>query len=155
MWPTCAEFVMKISIGKCSLCDFIFQAKQTFEPRCFHIHEASSNASLGITISLSGLLSPINMSSYQYRKSHYGDKTVVRSSYLRNGISYTGKTTSLYWIRALMSSDAENLVYLEREYHGGKYCPFRVFFVHEELYQLPGQSQFWETIENENSSYIS
>ena len=40
------------------------------------------------------------MSSYQYRKSHCGDKTVVRSSYLHNGISYTGKMTSLYWIRA-------------------------------------------------------
>ena len=43
----------------------------------------------------------IKMSSYQYRKSHCGDKTVVRSSYLHNGISYTGKMTSLYWIRAL------------------------------------------------------
>ena len=32
------------------------------------------------------------MSSYQYRKSHCGNKTVVRSSY-----SYTGKMTSLYW----------------------------------------------------------
>ena len=41
----------------------------------------------------------INMASYQYRKSHCGDKTVVRSSYLHNGISYTGKMTSLYWIR--------------------------------------------------------
>ena len=30
----------------------------------------------------------IKMSSYQYRKSHCGDKTVVRSSYLHNGISY-------------------------------------------------------------------
>ena len=39
----------------------------------------------------------IKMSSYHYRKSHYGDKTVVRSSYLHNEISYTGKTTSLYW----------------------------------------------------------
>ena len=38
------------------------------------------------------------MSSYQYRKSHSGDKTVVRSSYLHNGISYTGKMSSLYWI---------------------------------------------------------
>ena len=42
----------------------------------------------------------IKMLSYQYRKSHCGDKTVVRSSYLHNGISYTGKMTSLYWIRA-------------------------------------------------------
>ena len=41
----------------------------------------------------------IKMSSYQYRKSHCGDKTVIRSSYLHNGNSYTGKTTSLYWIR--------------------------------------------------------
>ena len=45
----------------------------------------------------------IKMSSYQYRKSHCGDKTVVRSSYLHNGISYTGKMSSLYWIRAQMS----------------------------------------------------
>ena len=43
----------------------------------------------------------IKISSNRYRKSHFGDKTVVRSSYLHNGISYTGKMTSLYWIRAL------------------------------------------------------
>ena len=44
------------------------------------------------------------MSSYQYMKSHCGDKTVVRSSYIHNGISYTGKTPSLYWIRAQVVS---------------------------------------------------
>ena len=43
----------------------------------------------------------IKISSYQYRKSHWGDKTVVRSSYHHNGISYTGKISALYWIRAL------------------------------------------------------
>ena len=42
----------------------------------------------------------IKMSSYQYRKSHREDKTILRPSYLHNGISYTGKTTSLYWIGA-------------------------------------------------------
>ena len=42
------------------------------------------------------------ISSYQYRKSHCGDKTILRPSYLHNGISYTGKTTSLYWIRVLV-----------------------------------------------------
>ena len=42
----------------------------------------------------------IKMSSYQCRKSHCGDKTIIRSSYLHNGISYTGKMTSLYWIRS-------------------------------------------------------
>ena len=45
----------------------------------------------------------IKISSYQYRKSHCGDKTVVRSSYLHNGISYTGKMTSLYWFSPLAS----------------------------------------------------
>ena len=43
----------------------------------------------------------IKMTSYQYRKSHCGDKTILRPSYLHNGVSYTGKTTSLYWIGAL------------------------------------------------------
>ena len=42
----------------------------------------------------------INMPSYQYRKFHCGDETIVRSSYLRNGISYTGKMSSLYLIEA-------------------------------------------------------
>ena len=40
---------------------------------------------------------------FNIRKSHCGDKTVVRSSYLHNGISYTGKMSSLYWIRAQFS----------------------------------------------------
>ena len=38
------------------------------------------------------------MSSYQYRKSNDGDKMIIQSSYLHNGISYMGKTASLYWI---------------------------------------------------------
>ena len=48
----------------------------------------------------------IKMPSYQYRKSYCGDKTVVRSSYLHNGISYTGKTRSLYWIRAQVITES-------------------------------------------------
>ena len=50
----------------------------------------------------------IKMSSYQYRKSHCGDKTIVRLSYLHNGISYTGKMSSLYWIGALVSRSGVN-----------------------------------------------
>ena len=42
----------------------------------------------------------IKISSYQYRKSHCEDKTILRSSYLHNGISYTGKMTFWYWISA-------------------------------------------------------
>ena len=43
----------------------------------------------------------IKMPFYQYRKSHSGDRTVVRSSYLHNGISYTGKMASSYWTSPL------------------------------------------------------
>ena len=42
----------------------------------------------------------INMSSYQYRKSHCGDNTTLWPSYLHNRISFTDKTTSLCWNRA-------------------------------------------------------
>ena len=53
-----------------------------------------------------GILDPgpwfnIKVLSYQYRKSHCGDKTVVKSSCLHNGICYTGKMTSFYWISPL------------------------------------------------------
>ena len=60
----------------------------------------SSYFSWSIPVSAPGLWFNIKMLSYQYRKSHCGDKTVVRSSYLHNGISYTGKMSSLYWIGA-------------------------------------------------------
>ena len=42
----------------------------------------------------------LNMS-YQYRKFDCGDEAVIRSSYLHNGNSYTGKTASLCWINHL------------------------------------------------------
>ena len=44
----------------------------------------------------------MKMTSHQYRKSHCGDKTILRPSYLHNGISYTDKMTFLYWIRPWM-----------------------------------------------------
>ena len=56
----------------------------------------------------------INMSSYQYRKSHCGDKTVVRSSYLHNGISYTGKMSSLYWIKALVWGESWDTIVISK-----------------------------------------
>ena len=56
------------------------------------------------TAETSGSRFNIKMTSYQYKKSHCGDKTILRPSYLHNGISYTGKTTSLYWIGALLCS---------------------------------------------------
>ena len=53
-----------------------------------------------ITGDVSEVLFDTNESSYQYRKFQCGDKTILRPSYLHNGISYTHKMTSLYWIRA-------------------------------------------------------
>ena len=48
--------------------------------------------------------------SYQYRKVHCGDKTVVRSSYLHSGNSYTGKMSCLHWIRAMVSLFSSHVV---------------------------------------------
>ena len=64
----------------------------------------------------------IKMTSYQHRKSHCGDKTILRPSYLHNGIFYTGKMASLYWIRALV--------------------------FHEDRFQLPVSCQCGRMIEN-------
>ena len=40
-----------------------------------------------------------DMPFYQYREYHCGEKEFLWLSYLQNCISYTGKMTSLYWIR--------------------------------------------------------
>ena len=42
-----------------------------------------------------------SVSSCWYRKYHCGDKTVLWPSYLHNGISYTVKTTCVYWLGTL------------------------------------------------------
>ena len=57
----------------------------------------------------------IKMSSYKYRKCHCGDKTILRPSYLHNGISYTGKMISLYWIRALYLIRCSNIRYFVKK----------------------------------------
>ena len=65
------------------------------------VNWASKNKKSEIWIKIhrySGPCFNINLSSYPYRKSHCGDKMILRPSYLHNGISYTGKMTSLYWI---------------------------------------------------------
>ena len=45
-------------------------------------------------------------------KSNCGDKTILRPSYLHNGISYTGKASSLYWVRAQIPSQMASKVEL-------------------------------------------
>ena len=61
----------------------------------------------------------IKMTSYQYRKSHCGDKKILRPSYLHNGISYTGKMASLYWISALYSCCARARPHIHCTLHRG------------------------------------
>ena len=56
------------------------------------------------TFPISGPWFNIKMSSYQYRKPRCGDKMILWPSYLHNGVSYTGKMTSLYWVRTLVIS---------------------------------------------------
>ena len=64
-----------------------------------------SGSLLGISNYMTCQLGPwfnIEIPSYQYNKSHCGDKTILRLSYLHNGIFYTGKMAALYWIVALL-----------------------------------------------------
>ena len=59
---------------------------------------------------LSGPWFSIKMPSYQYRKTHCGYKTILRTSYLHNGIFHTCKMTSLYWIGAQVPIDFTHIV---------------------------------------------
>ena len=69
------------------------------------VHNAGCRTQQGCYRHHSGPWLNIKMSSYQYTKSHYGDKTVVRSSYLHNEVSYTGKMASLYWTNPQMARE--------------------------------------------------
>ena len=72
-----------------------------------------------------GPLFHIKMFSCQYRKSHCGDKTVIRSSYLHNGISYTGKTASFFLLNrdlgvhfgTKMSSHQYGIFFVQKGFH--------------------------------------
>ena len=93
------------------------------------------------------------MSSYQYRKSHCGDMMIIRPSYLHNGISYTGKMSSLYWIRALrvlhLSLQSVIKVILhewhDMSYHCQFYCFINSFFrlTTEKMIKLPITDPLW------------
>ena len=56
---------------------------------------------LGIYCVKPGRWFNIEMSSYRYGKSNCGYKTIVRSPFLHNGVSYTGRTISWHCIWAL------------------------------------------------------
>ena len=77
----------------------------------------------------------IKMSSYQYRKSHCGDKTVVRSSYLHNGISFTGKMASLYWFSPLVTTSRGTAITMVRLWGKGSYI------ANENVINICGENQ--------------
>ena len=95
--------ILKLSLFTCVWSCFISNniflcvSKLPFCQLCGFM-QIRKNPYLTSTISLPGPRFNIKMTSHQYRESHCGDKTILRPSYLHNGISYTGKTASLYWI---------------------------------------------------------
>ena len=73
-------------------------------PSLYQMHQSASEEN---TLR-SGAWFNIKMLSYQCRKSHSRDKTVVRSSYLHDEIFFTGKMESWYWSKSLHSGKLEN-----------------------------------------------
>ena len=45
---------------------------------------------------------------------HYEDMTAVRSFYLHKGVSYTDKMSSLYWIRAMVTTECTTVCIFSR-----------------------------------------
>ena len=78
---------------------------ELFNIECWYIRRFLCEKKTPPTTKESGAWFNIKMKSCQYRKSHYGDKTILRSSVLHNGIPYTGKIASLHWIRAQWVTD--------------------------------------------------
>ena len=64
------------------------------------------------------------MSSYQYRKSHRADKTVIRLSYLHNGISPESKMSSMYRTRNHLYGLTCTAMEIRRRYDGFFYTWF-------------------------------
>ena len=89
----------------------------------------------------------IRMPSYQYRNSHWGDKTILRSSYLHNGISFTSKTTSLYWFSALApfpTKPSPDVICQVNEVHELVWREMTAFYQIKDFPENPiGNSKYW------------
>ena len=55
---------------------------------------------------------------YQYRKSHWGDKMAFRLYHLHSGISFTGKMSSLYYLYSPVCNVSELDIYWFQHYSG-------------------------------------
>ena len=114
VFPFSINAVLALSIEQCCLCvswvlhRTIGKKHQWNWIKCNIIIFVSNIGDWNFQLCYSGPWFNIKMSSYQYRKSHCGDKMIFQPSYLHNGKSYTVKT-SLYGIRALRSMDYQGL----------------------------------------------
>ena len=96
---TCVQFKHSfVFVTRCQLYTDIFFALYQIPWCCGFetVRYYSSVVEIGMLWRKPGFWFNIKMSSYQYKKSRCGDKMILRPSYVHNGISYTGKTTS--WI---------------------------------------------------------
>ena len=113
---------------------WLFWKRRIMWEKCPVLSKKSfGHADMGTTSSSSDHIHPdspgprfnIKMTSYQYRKSHCGNKTVVRSSYLHKGISYTGKMSSLYWIGALDAEEKRENSFASWHSSNSRHLPLR------------------------------
>ena len=98
----------------------------------------------------------IKMPSYHYRNSHCGDKMILWPSYFHNGISYTGKMTSLYWIRDLVAMVDQGQGHKNIPLHHQGISSYtytqgtQLLIFYWEWFQLPVPSQCCKKIKNAN-----
>ena len=93
------NFIFYVVIPALAIMPSHEQNTHIFTDRYTNMYEIFNNYICSASHMCPGPWFNIKMTSYQYRKSHCGDKTILRPSYLHNGISYTDKMTSLYRIR--------------------------------------------------------
>ena len=123
-YPKFWSILEAIWLHRCCQCDKIsLKYGLNSSSIIFWFHKTSMNpwskirfVLILISMTPSGSWFNIKMTSYQYRKSHCGDKTVARSSCLHNGISYTGKMSSLYWTSPLATIFAYHDICLHVHY---------------------------------------
>ena len=85
--------VLSISIGEQALSIFIWETSVGYIHWGTSVEYVHWETSVEYIHWVTGGWFNIKMPSYQYRKSHCDEKTVARSSFLHNGISYTDKVT--------------------------------------------------------------
>ena len=120
---------------------------------------SNNNSGFWIVWLWPGLWFNINMSSYQHRKSHCGDKVILRSSYLHNDIFILNKDPGP-WFYIMMSS------YQYRKFHCADKI-LRPLYLHNILNQWwqrltpyvsrdnsRSRQQLWMTSTNRQNRYV-